>query len=89
MWSRGAMSSRMEATAARKEQIVRAGVALLADRGYKATTFDALAVVLVGSAHLIAAGSHPAPVALEDLRPLVSTALATVIHERQPRTAPV
>jgi AcrR family transcriptional regulator len=32
----------MEATAARKEQIVRAAIALLADRGYKATTFDAI-----------------------------------------------
>jgi len=36
------MTSRTEATAARKEQIVRAAVALLADRGYKATTFDAI-----------------------------------------------
>ena len=36
------MTSRTEATAARKEQIVRAAIALLADRGYQATTFDAI-----------------------------------------------
>jgi len=36
------MTSRNEATAARKEQIVRAAIALLADRGYQATTFDAI-----------------------------------------------
>ncbi len=36
------MSSRTEATAARKEQIVRAAIALLADRGYPGTTFDAI-----------------------------------------------
>jgi AcrR family transcriptional regulator len=33
---------RRQATAARKEQIVRAAVALLAERGYQATTFDAI-----------------------------------------------
>jgi AcrR family transcriptional regulator len=36
------MTSRTEATAARKEQIVRAAIAVLADRGYRATTFDAI-----------------------------------------------
>ena len=37
-----AASSRQETTAARKEQIVRATIALLAERGYHATTFDAI-----------------------------------------------
>lgn len=36
------MTSRTEATAARREQIVRAAIALLAERGYQATTFDAI-----------------------------------------------
>lgn len=35
-------TTRQEATAARKEQIVRAAIALLADRGYQATTFEAI-----------------------------------------------
>ncbi len=50
---------------------------------------DAFAVVLVGSAHLLAAGSHPAPVSPDDLRQVVGTVLAPVLAEQQPHTAPV
>jgi AcrR family transcriptional regulator len=50
---------------------------------------DALAVVLVGSAHLLAAGSHPDPISPDDLRPVVRTALTTGIREPQRRTARV
>lgn len=35
-------TTRQEATAARKDQIVRAAIAVLADGGYQATTFDAI-----------------------------------------------
>ena len=35
-------TSRQQATAARKDQIIGAAVALLAERGYQATTFDAI-----------------------------------------------
>jgi AcrR family transcriptional regulator len=50
---------------------------------------DALALVVVGSAHLLAAGSHPAPVAPEDIRQILSTILGTASQARQPRTTPV
>ncbi|MCO5998101.1 TetR/AcrR family transcriptional regulator [Actinoallomurus rhizosphaericola] len=36
------MTTRQAATAARKEQIIRAAIALLAERGYQATTFEAI-----------------------------------------------
>jgi AcrR family transcriptional regulator len=36
------MTTRQAATAARKEQITRAAIALLAERGYQATTFEAI-----------------------------------------------
>jgi AcrR family transcriptional regulator len=35
-------TTRRQATAARRDQIIRAAVALLAERGYQATTFDAI-----------------------------------------------
>jgi AcrR family transcriptional regulator len=35
-------TTRRQATAARRDQIIRAAVALLAQRGYQATTFDAI-----------------------------------------------
>ncbi|GHF35114.1 MULTISPECIES: TetR/AcrR family transcriptional regulator [Streptomyces] len=37
-----AMTPRQAATAARKEQITRAAIALLAEQGYQATTFEAI-----------------------------------------------
>lgn len=37
-----AVTTRQAATAARKEQITRAAIALLAERGYQATTFEAI-----------------------------------------------
>ncbi|WP_063780711.1 TetR/AcrR family transcriptional regulator [Nonomuraea sp. SBT364] len=36
------MTTRHEATAARRKQITRAAIALLAERGYQATTFEAI-----------------------------------------------
>jgi AcrR family transcriptional regulator len=36
------MTIRQAATAARREQIIRAAIALLAERGYQATTFEAI-----------------------------------------------
>ncbi|MFB7011530.1 MULTISPECIES: TetR/AcrR family transcriptional regulator [unclassified Streptomyces] len=36
------MTNRQAATAARKDQIIRAAIALLAERGYQATTFEAI-----------------------------------------------
>ncbi|MBO2445480.1 TetR/AcrR family transcriptional regulator [Actinomadura barringtoniae] len=36
------MTTRTAATAARKDQILRAAIALLAEQGYQATTFDAI-----------------------------------------------
>ncbi|MGW1696776.1 helix-turn-helix domain-containing protein, partial [Streptomyces sp. NPDC002399] len=36
------MTTRQAATAARKDQIIRAAIALLAERGYQATTFEAI-----------------------------------------------
>lgn len=36
------MTTRQAATAARKEQIIRTAIALLAERGYQATTFEAI-----------------------------------------------
>lgn len=35
-------TARQEATAARKDQIIQAAIALLAERGYQATTFEAI-----------------------------------------------
>jgi AcrR family transcriptional regulator len=81
------MTSRTEATAARREQIVRAAIALLADRGYQATTFDAICQTaglsskrlityhFTGKAELFAAvADHIVAVAESDMRPLLEEA---------------
>ena len=50
------------------------------------TDIDALAVILVGSSHLLAAGSRPTPVEPDDLRGVVGLAVGSVI-QRQPARA--
>lgn len=47
---------------------------------------DALAVILVGSSHLLAAGSRPAPIAPDDLREVVDVAVESVTQRGPART---
>jgi AcrR family transcriptional regulator len=81
------MSTRKEATAARKQQIVRAAIALLTDRGYQATTFDAICQTaglsskrlityhFAGKDDLFAAvADHGVAVAEGEMRPLLEAA---------------
>jgi AcrR family transcriptional regulator len=81
------MTSRTEATAARKEQIVRAAIALLASGGYKATTFDAICEAaelsskrlityhFAGKDELFAAvADHVVGVAEREMRPFLAVA---------------
>lgn len=51
------------------------------------TDVDTLAVILVGSSHLLAASSQRAPIEPDDLHPVVSTALESVIQKQTARAA--
>jgi hypothetical protein len=48
------------------------------------TDVDTLAVILVGSSHLLAAGSQSTPLDADDLREVVSTALEEGAHATRP-----
>lgn len=62
---------------------------LTAERGLGRIAIDApvdtLAVILVGSSHLLAASSQRAPIEPDDLREVVSTALESVIQKQTAR----
>jgi AcrR family transcriptional regulator len=51
------------------------------------TDVDTLAVILVGSSHLLAAGSQSAPLDPDDLREVVSTALQSIIQKQPARAS--